>query len=223
MAEIRLSKLSKQFGIGLGTLVEFLESKNIEVENNPNAKVSDEIIPDLEAKFGADLKAKLEADQVTTKLKEMIEGPSAKKVKEEEEEFVKPDIIIKSNLTSTQTIVKEEEKKEPEPVIKEIKETEIHAEKLSGPKVVNKIDLSAIGKKARAEEKVTPEPVSAQEPEKEAAPVVKTESVIEAKAPETPVVRNEEVAEPKVIVDKSTIINACKRVAVFANTGTSLP
>ncbi|MCQ2166895.1 MAG: translation initiation factor IF-2 [Bacteroidales bacterium] len=203
MAEIRLSKLSKQFGIGLGTLVEFLESKNIEVENNPNAKVSDEIIPDLEAKFGADLKAKLEADKVTTKLKEMIEGPSAKKVKEEEEEFVKPDIIIKSNLTSTQTIVKEEEKKEPEPVIKEIKETEIHAEKLSGPKVVNKIDLSAIGKKARTEEKVTPEPVSAQEPEKKAAPVVKTESVIEAKAPETPVVRNEEIAEPKVIVDKS--------------------
>ena len=149
MADIRLSKLSKQFGIGLGTLVEFIQSKGIEVENNPNAKVSDEIIPDLEAKFGADLKAKQEADKVTTKLKEMIEGSTTKK-KEEEEDFVKPDIIIKSNLTSVAKPL--EKKEESKPVIAPLKETEIHAEKLAGPKVVDKIDLNAIGKK-KAEEK----------------------------------------------------------------------
>ena len=210
MAEIRLSKLIKQFGIGLGTLVEFLESKNIEVENNPNAKVSDEIIPDLEAKFGADLKAKLEADKVTTKLKEMIEGPSAKKAKEEEEFFEKPDIIIKSNLTSAQTIVKEEEKKVAEPVVKEVRETEIHAEKLSGPKVLNKIDLNAIGgKKARKEEtKVAPEPVSEPEPEKKVETPVKEEPVPVAIPVTAPVVSTDEKAdaiqsEPRAIVDKS--------------------
>ena len=42
MAEIRLSKLTKQFNIGLSTLVEFLSSKGVEVEMNPNAKISDE-------------------------------------------------------------------------------------------------------------------------------------------------------------------------------------
>ena len=210
MAEIRLSKLIKQFGIGLGTLVEFLESKNIEVENNPNAKVSDEIIPDLEAKFGADLKAKLEADKVTTKLKEMIEGPSAKKAKEEEEFFEKPDIIIKSNLTSAQTIVKEEEKKVAEPVAKEVRETEIHAEKLSGPKVLNKIDLNAIGgKKASKEEtKVAPEPVSETEPEKKVETPVKEEPVPVAIPVTAPVASTDEKAdaiqpESRAIVDKS--------------------
>ncbi len=202
MAEIRLSKLSKQFGIGLGTLVEFLESKNIEVENNPNAKVSDEIIPELEAKFGADLKAKLEADKVSTKLKEMIEGPSAKKAKEEEEFFEKPEIIIKSNLTSAQPIVKEEEKKIAEPAVKEVKETEIHAEKLSGPKVLNKIDLDAIGKKkARKEEQVPPEPAAAPEPEKKAEPAPKTE-------PE-PVTAH--VAEPAVPAAKKVAAHATEK------------
>ena len=43
MAEIRLSKLTKQFNIGLSTLVEFLSSKGVEVEMNPNAKKYDTI------------------------------------------------------------------------------------------------------------------------------------------------------------------------------------
>ena len=58
MAEIRLSKITKQFGIGLDTLVEFLSSKGVEVEKNPNMKISHELLPTIEAKFSADLKAK---------------------------------------------------------------------------------------------------------------------------------------------------------------------
>ena len=58
MAEIRISKLTKQFGISLGTLVDYLQSKGLEIESNPNAKISDELIPDLESKFGAEKKAK---------------------------------------------------------------------------------------------------------------------------------------------------------------------
>ena len=38
MAEIRISKLLKQFNIGLGDLVEFLRKKGVEVDENPNAK-----------------------------------------------------------------------------------------------------------------------------------------------------------------------------------------
>ena len=48
MAEIRLSKLTKQFNIGLGTLVDFLNEKGAQVEMNPNVKVSDEYLPALE-------------------------------------------------------------------------------------------------------------------------------------------------------------------------------
>ena len=57
MAEIRLNRLTKQFNIGLQTLVDFLNGKGAELEMNPNAKVSDKFLPDLEKAFGSDAKA----------------------------------------------------------------------------------------------------------------------------------------------------------------------
>ena len=35
---IRISKALKEFNIGMGTLVDFLKKKGIEVDSNPNAK-----------------------------------------------------------------------------------------------------------------------------------------------------------------------------------------
>ena len=52
MADIRISKLLKQFNIGLSDLVEFLRKKGLEIDENPNAKVSDEYLPDLQKQFG---------------------------------------------------------------------------------------------------------------------------------------------------------------------------
>ena len=98
MAEIRLSKLTKQFNIGLSTLVEFLSSKGVEVEMNPNAKISDEYLRDLEAKFGDEQKIKQDSEKVAIKLKEIIELGSKKKNQDvEEEDEPVQEIIIKSN------------------------------------------------------------------------------------------------------------------------------
>ena len=52
MAEIRLNKLMRHYNVGLATLTKFLQSKGIDVELNPNAKVRDWILPQLEQKFG---------------------------------------------------------------------------------------------------------------------------------------------------------------------------
>ena len=65
MAEIRLSKLTKQFSIGLARLVDFLNEKGANVDMNPNAKISDEYLPLIEAKFGEDLKLKKDSEKVT--------------------------------------------------------------------------------------------------------------------------------------------------------------
>ena len=57
MAELRLTKLIRTFNIGLDTLVNFLNSKgaDIDIENvNPNMKVSDSFLPELQKKFGRD-------------------------------------------------------------------------------------------------------------------------------------------------------------------------
>jgi translation initiation factor IF-2 len=77
MAEIRLSKLTKQYSVGLARLVDFLNSIGANVEMNPNAKVSDEYIPQVDAMFGEYLKLKKDSEKVTIKLKEILEMGSA--------------------------------------------------------------------------------------------------------------------------------------------------
>ena len=95
MAEIRLNKLTKQFNIGLQTLVDFLNGKGAEVEMNPNAKVSDEFIPELEKAFGGDVKAKEDSERVQRKIKEIIEKGSKKKEDEEDEPAGGNTVIIR--------------------------------------------------------------------------------------------------------------------------------
>ena len=38
--EVRISKIVKEFNIGIATLVDFLQKKGLDVEANPNAKIS---------------------------------------------------------------------------------------------------------------------------------------------------------------------------------------
>ncbi|MCQ2185711.1 MAG: translation initiation factor IF-2 [Bacteroidales bacterium] len=203
MADIRLSKITKEFGIGLGTLVEFLQSKGVEVESNPNAKISDEYYPDIESKFGADLKAKQEADKVTTKLKEMIDNSSKKKERIDEEEEAMPEIVIKSNSISAPVV--EPKTEEPKAVIPPVKETKIEAEKLAGPVIVDKIDLDALNgrKTTKVEPEKEPSPVSAAPQDnkvEEEKPVA--EQPKPAEEPEAPVQPKPQPRETKIEAEK---------------------
>ena len=98
MGEIRLNKLTKQFNIGLQTLVDFLNAKGANAELNPNAKVSEDYIPELEKAFGKDLKAKEDSERVQIKIKEIIEKGSKKK-EEDEEEAPSSTVIIRTGLS----------------------------------------------------------------------------------------------------------------------------
>ena len=220
MAEIRLSKLTKQFSIGLQRLVEFLNEKGAGVEMNPNAKVSDEVLPALEAKFGEDLKLKKDSEKVTIKLKEIIEMGSKKKPSQEEEEIPEKEVVIKSNSLNTEAhkAAPVEEKPAAEPVVKAepvapVQEPVVKEEQpvQAGPKVIDKIDLSKFEKKAPVKEEKpveTPvaEPVSTPTPVETPAPVV-VEKKVETPAPVVEVksepremkVEVERLAGPKVV------------------------
>ena len=101
MAEIRLSKLIKQFNIGLDTLVDFLNSKGAGIESaNPNMKVSDEYVPELHKKFGKDLELKEAAEKVDVKLTEILDKASKKQDDEEDEYEPERITVIKSNNLS---------------------------------------------------------------------------------------------------------------------------
>ena len=100
MAEIRLSKIARQFNIGVGTLIDFLNGKGASITtSDPNAKISDEYMPAVEAKFGGDLAAKQDSEKVATKLKEMIDV--AKKKPAQEEEELDREVIIKTNVIAS--------------------------------------------------------------------------------------------------------------------------
>ena len=201
MAEIRLSKLTKQFSIGLARLVDFLNEKGANVEMNPNAKVSDEYLPAIEAKFGEDLKLKKDSEKVTIKLKEIIEMGSKKKPGREEEEAPEQEVIIKSNVLNTdlpkaETIAEKAAEPQPEPVketapvVEEpvVKEDPKPVQQEGGFKIVDKIDLSKFEKKTPAKEE-TPAPEPVAEPETAPTPAVE---------PAAPVVENTPAVEEKV-------------------------
>ena len=201
MADIRLSKLTKQFSIGLARLVDFLNEKGANVEMNPNAKVSDEYLPLIEAKFGEDQKLKKDSEKVTIKLKEIIELGSKKKAAQEDEEEAEKEVVIKTNKLTSEVPAPQPEpvEEEPKPIVNEPEPKE--AEKESGLKIVDKIDLSQFDRKKKAEEPVKVEPVA--EPVAE-APKPAQEPVAEpvAEMPETVEPKPAEPREVKVEVER---------------------
>ena len=211
MAEIRLSKLTKQFSIGLARLVDFLNEKGANVEMNPNAKISDEYLPAIEAKFGEDQKLKKDSEKVTIKLKEIIEMGSKKKPGREEEDAPEKEVVIKSNVLNTEPVkevrhvepeVKPAEKVEPapEPAPAPVVPAPKEQKPVAGPKVVDKIDLSQFDKKKPApvaEEKPAPEPVVEEKPAPAPTPAV--EPVAAPAEPREVKIEVEKLAGPKVV------------------------
>ena len=123
MADIRISKLLRQFNIGLSDLVDFLQKQGVEVDADPNAKVSDEYLPALNKQFGKDLELKQAADKVEVKITEILEKSGHRSGREQvdEEEEPEQETIIKSNTF----INAKKEMPEPEiPAAPEVPEVE---------------------------------------------------------------------------------------------------
>lgn len=179
MAEIRLNKLTRQFNVGLQTLVDFLNGKGANVEMNPNAKVSDEYIPDLEKAFGGDAKAKEDSERVQIKIKEIIEKGTKKK-DDDDDEPASGTVIIRG--AGNGSFAKAEEVEAPAEEVKA--EPEVKPEEEAAPAKVAEPE-------AVTEQK--PEPTPEPEPVQEPEPVMKEEIKVEEK----PVIEEKPVAEPE--------------------------
>ena len=179
MAEIRLNKLTRQFNVGLQTLVDFLNGKGANVEMNPNAKVSDEYIPDLEKAFGGDAKAKEDSERVQIKIKEIIEKGTKKK-DDDDEEPASGTVIIRG--AGNGSFAKAEEAEAPAEEVKA--EPEVKPEEEATPAKVAEPE-------AVPEQK--PEPMPEPEPVQEPEPVMKEEIKVEEK----PVIEEKPVADPE--------------------------
>jgi translation initiation factor IF-2 len=173
MAEVqqglRLSKIAKEFNIGIQTILDFLKKKGHAVDANPNAKVSNEQYDLLVKEFQAEKSAKEESKRLglTFEKKETLSIDDTKPpVKNAEIESSELLIKDKSSMTT--------------PVKKEIYKTTSGDQELKGPKVLGKID----------KEKLEPKPktkISKQEEKesiKEETAKPKIKKGIEEKVPE---------------------------------------
>lgn len=151
----RLGKVSQELNTGMDRIVEFLQSKGIQIENNPSAKITDEHYKLLLSEFGEDAEIKKSAESV-----------DIREVRQNMETVSLPD-------------------PEPVAEHKEPEEIKTEAPKLSGPVIKHKVNLDEINKPKKkvakpepvvekTAEVVEPEPEKVVEPvaEKQEEPVV---------------------------------------------------
>lgn len=184
--KIRLSKLAKEFNVGVGTLVEFLHKRGYDVENNPNAKVDQDVVTILEKEFGSELDLKKKTEQQKENLKALRDKKktiSIDDIEKDEDDFSDEpsddEIIIKTNTIETAT-----------PTI-EVEKPKIDL------KVKGKIDLDTLGKKPK-EPKPEPKPEEKPTPVKEQPSTPKEEKEVKPK--------QEEVIKPNVKVEAPKVV-----------------
>ena len=127
---VRLSKIAREFNVGLSTIVEFLHSKGIKISSDPNAKLTDEDYALVAKEFSSDSQVKKESSLVdlknTRKKKETVTIDNAGNIssgnedtEEEEEEFIsiKDEVRFENKIKIVDHIdLNPEKKTQPEPV-----------------------------------------------------------------------------------------------------------
>lgn len=213
----RLSKVAREFNVGISTIVEFLHKKGFKIDSNPNSKISEDAYHLLEKEYKSDITLKKESEKInlmshrskneSLSLDNVDESVDVDDSDDEEEE---EEIRIKDLSSSKKEISKPKTESKPQP--KQVVEEKPEVEK---PRVVGKIDLDSVQPKKR-EEREKPKVIKKgdlqakqQEEEKKEKPKVEEVSkpVEPKKEPEQPQKeeqpkaevgeKEEEKAEPK--------------------------
>ena len=168
--EQRLSKLAKEYSIGVHAITDFLKGKGHAMESNPNAKISAELVALVAKEFQSEKAKGEEAAKVTAShqdiKKESITLAEDAKRPESKKEEEKEDLIIKNVPTPTAAEKEKTNEKVSKKVIAatalpiaepEIIKPEVKPEVISGVKVVGEIDLDKINSKTRPDKKLKKE------------------------------------------------------------------
>lgn len=193
MAEIRLNKIIRTYNIGLQNLVDFLSSKGVEVEANPNAKISDEHLPAIEKQFGKDLELKQASEKVDIKLNEILEKTSKKQQESAKEEEYEP---VRETVIKTTIFTPVEPKPEPETVRPVVPEPQPEIKPEPQPEPVVETPVAETVKEPEPQPEVKPEP--AERPVEETPAEKPKVEVTESKPEPKPEVKKVETAKETV-------------------------
>ena len=156
----RLSKLAKEFNVGISTIVDFLHKKGYDIDQNPNAKVTPEQYEILFKEYSSDIDLKKESQRINLNYDERS-SVSISDIEQEEEESESEDkdeeILIKDFSGSGSS----EEKREQETPDKQ-EEEEGEGEKPATDKKEEEEEAAAPKEEEKAEKEE-----KAEEPEEE--------------------------------------------------------
>ena len=201
--QIRLNKAAAELNIAVNTIVDFLGTKGIVIDNNPNTKIEGDVHDLLLAEFADEVldKQKSKQTNLTREPKETISIESAKP-KVEERPFIEEEVSLSiEDLKRQAQAVQPKAEPRPEPVLEPepidepiaeapktkdqiVEAPEIEpADDAPGVKVMGKIDLSSINTKTRPDKKKYQDPPKKEAP-KAAEPVKEAPKAVEPE-PET--------------------------------------
>lgn len=181
----RLSKVARDFNVGISTIVDFLHKKGFDIGSDPNSKITDDAFTLLEKEYKGDISLKKESEKINLKShRGTHESISLEDVKDaghkpQEDDYEDDEVIIKGHSPK---------KVEPAPTPKPERKDDFISgprHEIEAPKVLGKIDLNNLSGKKKEEPVVSsdrPKPV-VQKPVVEEKPVQETKVTLEEDTP----------------------------------------
>ena len=186
MAKTKISKVAKDLNVALPTVIEFLQKKDITIDDNPNTRIEDDIVDILVKEFKNDKDQKSKSEQFSSERQKERSKPAPKESAKPVEEIVltvepaaQPKIIGKIDIDNIgkptakapeqakveqepAPVVAKPQKKEPKPVVEEAKPQKDEVAQKQPEKKEKKEDKK---KKAEPVKEVKPAPVVETKPE----------------------------------------------------------
>ena len=143
---LRLSKIARDFGVGVNTVLDFLHKKGIAADDGPNTKLEFDVFQILQKEYSGDIKVKEASEKIE------LNAMRAKK---------------ESIYADDEFSVQPEQAKKEQPAAKKEEFVDTKVEKLQGPNVVGKIDLNKKPEKKQEQAPAKSQPVASASPKAE--------------------------------------------------------
>lgn len=204
-ATIRLNKVLRELNISLDRAVDYLKSKDIDIEARPTTKISEEVHQVLLDEFQTDMTKKVASKEVSEEKRKEKEALLAKLEREQEEKRLAQEkketevIKAKSGLNKPKMVGKidldaDKKKVEPEVVESKVEEPKDESREVEATSVVEE---STPEVKEKVEKPVIVEQVKEIEPE-----VKNEEKVVEEKKDDNHKTQYTKLSGPKITGDK---------------------
>ena len=200
---IRLSVAAREFNVGVTTILEYLNKKGVKIDSNPNSKLPSDVYALLVKEYQRDKAVKQESEKKSLDIshRQSISIDEKKIFVHEEEEPIREDFLIKSNME----VDEKPRVKVPSPIPTPITKPEVSAvvkpvEQIVPPVPVVKVEVPK------------PEPEKAPVVVAAPAPIIETPKPEPVKAPSVPPTPPVEKVQPPVQVPVPTPIPEVKKV-----------